>query len=691
MGYIAHKSQDGRVQSVRDHLLNVSRLAGKFASAFDAEAFGRFAGLLHDIGKYSDDFQRRIGGSNVHVDHSTAGAYEAWCRKLLSLAFVISGHHGGLLDGGYKFDDVGAGTLFARVVKAESGKLADYSTWLNERLFDDFDIEDKRLDKFDFMMFVRMVTSCLVDADFIDTEAFMRGKCRSFDNGLSMSCLCDRFRQYVSRKDGQSEIDCVRREILYNCLSKSSLPKGLFGLDVPTGGGKTLSSLGFALNHADVYGMRRVIYVVPYMSIIEQNAEVLRVVLGDDNVLEHHSGAILEGDMELFAENWDVPVVITTAVQFFESLFSNRVSRCRKLHNIADSVVVFDEIQSLPVGYLRPCVRAIESLVTYFNVSAVLCTATQPNLEQFFSKELVITDLCSGYDRSVFDRVTFDYVHDKLTEVGLAQELQAYNQVLCVLNSRAGVRKVAEHLPVDGTYCLTTLICPEHRKKILQEVKDRLDNGQTCRLISTSLIEAGVDIDFPAVFRELIGFDSIVQSAGRCNRHRLRSKDDSIVTVFEGDWPVPRQLGVNVSAARQVLLRNSCNVSDYFDELYGLKGSGSLDVDGILELCDHECFPFKTISDRFHMIGAETVTVFVPYGRGRDYIECMRAGEFSKDLFRHVGCYGVTLYRNQLQDLLQSGDIICLNDSVYILENDDLYFDNYGLSLKSDCSKLYFI
>lgn len=696
MDYIAHKADDSRQQSVHEHLLNVSVLAGEFASRFGARDVGELAGVLHDIGKYSQEFQERIRGSGIKVDHSTAGAFEACKLNQLAVAFSVMGHHGGLLDGGGKFDAVDAGTFFARVNKAKQGSLADYGSWKDEVDLPHVD-PLKFSSQLDFMFFTRMLYSCLVDADFVDTEAFMQGCMRPLCNGDSIDVLCDRFSAYVSTFKSDTGLDIVRHDILRRCLDSARMEKGLFKLSVPTGGGKTLSSLGFALNHARCHGLDRVIYVVPFTSVIEQNASVFCDVLGGDNVLEHHSNVLYQDERFVrLSENWDVPVVVTTAVQFFESLFSNRVSQCRKLHNIANSVIVFDEVQSLPLSFVRPCVHAMSQLVDNYGSSVLLCTATQPALDEVFrefSPGILARDICSGYDRSVFQRVRFQQV-GILSNDDLAKRLKAERQALCVLNSRKSVQDVHDLLDDEGSFALTTLMCPAHRREVLDAVRTRLLQGLSCRVASTSLIEAGVDIDFPVVFKELAGLDSVMQAAGRCNRNCTRPVDDSVVTVFKSESRVPDQLRAFAQVSDVVLSRHDYIVDavpDYFDELFKLKGKHALDSHGILDMMTHEFMPFKSVSREFKLIGDDTVSVYVPFGHGRELIEQLRSGTRSRELFRELGQYGVSLYRNQAVDFLKSGDIELVDDSVLVLVNESLYSDSVGLSLKPEFAKCYFV
>lgn len=397
--YLAHIAQDGTTQTVLDHLNNTAALCGRFAASFGAEEQGKLAGLAHDLGKYSPVFQRRIRGSTERADHSTAGAWECVQRGHIFEAFAVAGHHGGLPDGGGQGDTPDQPTFFGRMNRAGQGKMEPYDSWAKELTLPQAPLPENIPSQAEGMFFTRMLYSCLVDADFLDTEAFMAGGPVPRGGGEPIEILEQKLLDYISgwfpAKNSLNEQRCG---ILSRCLQQGEAQKpGLFTLTIPTGGGKTVASLAFALRHAKAHDLDRVVYVIPYTSIIEQNAQVFRDILGEDNVLEHHSGVLYDIEdhadlrtirMAKATENWDKPVVVTTAVQFFESLFANRSSKCRKLHNLARSVVIFDEAQLLPIPHLRPCVFAIAQLVKHYGVSAVLCTATQPSLGGLFREFL---------------------------------------------------------------------------------------------------------------------------------------------------------------------------------------------------------------------------------------------------------------------------------------------------------------
>ena len=711
--YLAHVAEDGREQTVLAHLEGTAALCAAFAAGFDAGEQGRLAGLAHDIGKYSDAFQRRIRGSPEQVDHATAGAFE--CMKLGQplAAFAVAGHHGGLPDGGGRGDSSDQGTFFGRMSRAAQGKLADYSAWSRELSLPSTAVLSSAVDKLAGMFFTRMLFSCLVDADYTDTGEFMEGQTFGIGETASIEELWARLQSYISGWfPPKGELNAKRCAILEQCIRQGQERKpGLYTLTVPTGGGKTVASLAFALAQAKARGMKRVVYVIPYTSIIEQTADTFRTILGPENMLEHHSGVQFDlpedgvstpetERLTRAAETWDMPVVVTTAVQFFESLFSNMPSQCHKLHNLAQSVIIFDEAQMLPVPYLRPCVWAIAQLVKDYGASAVLCTATQPALSplfQEFAPELPMEELCpiKPEEWDAFRRVTFRKV-GKLSHEELAMKLQEKGQVLCVVNTRAAAQEIFQRLTGEGNFHLSTLMYPAHRRAVLDEVRRRLREGLPCRVVSTSLIEAGVDVDFPAVYRDEAGLDSILQAAGRCNREGDRPPDDSVVTIFRGEGKISSLFATAVGSGRSVLDRyediaSREAVHAYFSMLLDLKGKAAQDTQHILSLMGSELFPFRTVSERFHLIDSPTVTVYVPRDEGAELVEHLRAGERSRALFRQLGQYGVSVYPQHLEALDRAGALKQLEDGSVILTDLTLYSNSTGLSLAADSGKGLFV
>ena len=708
--FYAHIRDDGQVQTVEEHLLGTAERCAAFASRFGEEQRGYMLGLAHDIGKCSAAFQKRLLGG-PKVDHATAGALE--CAKVGEdlMACCVAGHHGGLPDfGNPRTDYAGAPSCVGRLKKGRADGIPPYDwqgTLPNAGKLPGYS------DPFTASLWTRILYSCLVDADYLDTEAFMAEHDVNRKGYDPLPVLLERLNTHIQKWfPPKTELNRSRCEILEQCLAAAVRPRGIFTLTVPTGGGKTVASLAFALKHAVENGLDRVIYVIPYTSIIEQNAEVFRSILGGSNVVEHHSGVRLDDDGEtgrdnlfqrLAAENWDAPVIVTTAVQFFESLYANRPSQCRKLHNMANSVIVFDEAQMIPTCHLKPCVGAIANLTAHFRSSVVLCTATQPvlsDLIQSFCPELKVRELCPGVS-DYFRKLRRVRYRDggTLSDASLAEELSRQSQVLCIMNTRKAARQIYELLPPEGSFHLSTLMFPAHRKAMLETIRQRLKDGLPCRVVSTSLIEAGVDVDFPAVYREIAGLDSIAQAAGRCNREGKRPMDDSIVTFFQSQNPVPLLQRVNICAAQEALHANPDPgdpdaMQQYFTALRSLIGDET-DKSGIVEALRkglHGClFPFETTAKSFHLIDQTTKTVYIPLGEGAAACQPLLEGWADKADYREAGQYSVSVYEQHFQALLAAGDILPLTEDSAVLTNLQLYSTETGLSLSADPGKAEFI
>lgn len=709
--FLAHITEDGRKQTVLQHLESTAQRCSTSARAFCAAEQGELAGLAHDLGKYSNGFQNRLLHDGRKVDHATAGAFECFKLGQPYAAFAVAGHHSGLPDGGSQTDPPDSSSFFGRMNRAFQGKLPEYAAWQSELTLPTPPLPNAIEPQMEGMFFTRMLFSCLVDADYSDTAEFMANSPNMAYPNISMDALMQRLQNYISGWfPPKGELNTQRCSILEQCIQKGERrAPGLYTLTVPTGGGKTVASLAFALSQAKAQGLSRIIYVIPYTSIIEQTAQKFREILGEDYVLEHHSGVLYDMDQEATPESsrlaratetWDMPVIVTTAVQFFESLFSCRPSQCRKLHNIAQSVIVFDEAQMLPLPYLRPCVWSITQLVKHYRVSAVLCTATQPALTpifQEFAPEFPVTELCppEQFLWDVFRRVIFRQA-GQMTYEELATQLQEQDQVLCIVNSRKSAQEIFLRLEGEGCFHLSTLMYPAHRRAKLEEIRRRLDKGLPCRVVSTSLIETGVDVDFPAVYREEAGLDSILQAAGRCNREGKRPLERSIVTVFQGEGSTPPLFATAVGAGRDAMahyedITSPEAVHAYFTRLLDLKGAEVQDVQQILPLMQSELFPFRTVSERFHLIDSPTVTVYIPKDEGTGLVERLRSGEHSRNLYRQLGQYGVSIYEQHFNALDQAGDLERLEGGSVILSNLDLYSEHTGLSLEADDAKGLFI
>lgn len=727
MDWIAHINDGGEEQTIREHLLGTAELASEFADEFGCGGIGYLCGLMHDIGKYSEAFQRRIRDPEhtKKVDHSTAGAKELCniSQEYISLAMVVAGHHSGLLDGGnFKISGAQDGTFFGRLKK----ELSSYAGWEKEVSPEEVTLPDFCMEgtkpAFTLSFFIRMMYSCLVDADYLDTEKFMSPKYISRGKYASCSELLRRFQSYISAwvdkrffdDERQKRICQMRTRILLDCMRKGTeFERGTYTLTIPTGGGKTTASLGFALNHMEQHSMKRVIYVIPYTSIIDQTAKVFCEILGEDNVLEHHCGVIYElgedgaksdYDKALATENWDKPVIVTTAVQFFESLYACKSSKCRKIHRIANSVIIFDEAQTLPIFYLEPCIAAMAELVLHYRSTVVLCTATQPALGQVFknySKEIRINEICEDVEdaNQCFRRTRIDHV-GVLSMDFLCELLKEHEQVLCIVNQRRVAQEIYARINEEGTYCLTTLIYPAARKTKLEEIRERLEEGLPCRIIATSLIEAGVDLDFPRVFRQEAGLDSVIQAAGRCNREGRRFMEDSVVSVFQLKNNRCSFLAQNIAAFRWMQnqfddLGDVKAISEYFLFYRDLLGEENLDRENIIKAfvkgIDGCVFPFKTVSGRFRLIDNETTPIYIPEEEGEVLVKQIESGKFDRNTFRRLGQYGVQVYPDHLRALLDGGCLRLLESGDYVLSEMEAYHRDTGLQMDIEAGNGIFI
>ena len=719
MEYYAHVSDDGlRRQTVAEHLEGTAALCRKFAAAFDAGEYGELAGLTHDLGKCTKGFQDRLLRGGPRVDHSTAGAL--LCDKRNPFAAVcVAGHHSGLPDvGNRRVDRSSDSTFFGRMKRGTEQRYLEQCGESGVELPPLSRSVPPIKNDLQASFWTRMLYSCLVDADFLDTEAFMNGD-RGRGGYDEIAVLLKRLEDYIAPwQNPKTELNRLRCKILNTCMDAGSKQKGIYTLTVPTGGGKTVASLAFALRHAAAHGMERVIYVVPYTSIIEQNAEVFRKILGGGNVLEHHSGVQFdlpdgaspeETRRALAAENWDMPVVVTTAVQFFESIYASRSSKCRKLHHLANSVIIFDEAQMLPLSHLRPCAAAMASLAEQFHSTVVLCTATQPSLDDLlraYAPSCPVTELCpqTAEEYGKFRRVTFRRA-GTLTDEALAEELSGREQVLCIVNSRKAAQRIFSRLPEEGSFHLSTLMVPAQRQELLSEIRQRLKSNLPCRVVSTSLIEAGVDVDFPAVYRELAGLDSVLQAAGRCNREGRRTAEESVVTIFERTELPPLLFRTAVSAARESLAGDRDpgapeTMRCYFDNLRGLSGE-ALDKSGVIKAfqtgIEGCAMPFRTVAEKFHLIDQNTRTVYIPFGGGAALIEQLKAGECTRELYRKLGRYAVSVYEPHFQKLYAAGALLtarevpALDPDSAILSDMTLYSKTTGLSLEPETGKAEFV
>ncbi|MFB3886686.1 MAG: CRISPR-associated helicase Cas3' [Thermodesulfobacteriota bacterium] len=710
---------------LEDHLGSVAEMARKFAEEFNAGEWGYLAGLWHDLGKYQDEFQQKLIDSNdsdaaIHVNHSTSGALLVdRMHSLLGriIAYPIAGHHAGLPDWVHEIGS--GGSLSTRLQETELlDRIADRIPpgILDQPMPKPIPPGNKPMTDEHLHLWLRMIFSCLVDADFLDTECFSEPeKTKQRGSSVDLSQLKSLFDEYMANKQKEvkdSPVNHQRRAILSMCRKKGKLPPGIFSLTAPTGSGKTLSAMGFALEHASHCHKRRVIVAIPYTSIIEQTAAEYKKVFGEDNVLEHHSN--LDPDREtiknrLASENWDMPIVVTTNVQLFESLFASRTSACRKLHNLVNSIIILDEAQMLPPEYLKPILSGLLALVTHFGVTVVLCTATQPALSGRIGSPPAqfngLSDVVEIIDNPAVTADALERVGivtpsntNKSTWEQIAGELRQYEQVLCIVNSRQDCRDLHALMP-SGTIHLSGLMCAEERSGVISDIKEKLRDDIPIRVISTQLVEAGVDIDFPVVYRALAGFDSLAQAAGRCNREGKLNSSGRLgkVVLFEPPRPAPvGLLRKGQDAGREILrTRNPKNLSpdifnDYFQLFYGRVNDFDRPRfhDRLVTDARMFQFQFRTFAENFHLIDdAEQKGIIVWFKNNhvdsQELIELLRSKGPERWLMRKLQRFIVNVHE-RLHGELQRKTLIEDIQGFSVQSSPGLY--RPGLGLLADVS-----
>ncbi|HNX04591.1 MAG TPA: CRISPR-associated helicase Cas3' [Opitutales bacterium] len=752
--FYAHSGREGVLsdaghddwQLLACHLKAVAEEAARFAKPLGMETEARAAGLLHDLGKYSERFQARLRDPRVrHINHWSAGAAAASaCCKVDSAAFAIEGHHAGLpaLRGNISLQD-----SLQRMLNVDPSRRKEHtncSESVDELISlmraDGVELPQvacnplKKSRAFEDSLRTRMLFSCLVDADYLDTE-------RHFSPGLAAErrkaplaeaealdeLLCHLRTLETRGKDGRRGVNALRTALLRDCLEKAACKPGLFTLTAPTGSGKTLASLAFALRHAvennrglapdDPRRLRRIIVVIPYTSIIEQTARTYRDILaermGENYILEHHSSVWLESKkkepdeeraenrVRLAQENWDSPLVVTTSVQFFESLFGNRPSKCRKLHNIARSIILFDEVQTLPKELAPSLLSAVRLLSRDYGSTCVFMTATQPAFGSIDRAALPYgwdpveissspRDMAQALRRT---RIRLPKTGDNTTWEGLARDIAAQRQALCVVNATQDAQELfvlLRKMAGEGTFHLSTKLCPAHRRRKLDEIRVLLKAGKPCRLVSTQLIEAGVDVDFPAAWRALGPLDSIIQTAGRCNREG-HNPEPCPVTVFriEGMHSPPGAYRTATEATGSFLSRvadaddlfDPGTYARYFEELYKLSGPESAEADKAFAAC--RAFDFPEAAEKCRLIGDETRPVIVKWGRGAELAKKLAEEKhLTPEERREAQRYSVNFFTGKFNEALNNGWVSRPAEDwdFYVWESD--YDENLGVRHK---------
>jgi CRISPR-associated endonuclease/helicase Cas3 len=692
LAYAHSANGDGIPHDLVELLKSVAEQAARFAEKFAAADMAYWAGLWHDLGKFHPDFQAYLANPMARrgPDHSSAGAVLAE-KSFSPLAFLVAGHHGGLpaltelklrVREKVKAPAINQALDLARQAINSIEPTSPLETQLPAFLQG---TSQKKPGQEGFKrrleLFLRMVFSTLVDADFLDTERHFEPELeQQRGRGASLDELWERFETaqgvFSGRKQGQ--LCEIRHEIYQACLRAAQNPPGMFSLTVPTGGGKTRSGMAFALRHALIHGLDRVIIAIPYTSIIEQSVDVYCSIFGAESVLEHHSAVSPHDDpsdplsyqevwARLASQNWDAPVVVTTTVQLFESLFANRPSTCRKLHNIARSVVILDEVQTLPPDLLTPVLDVLQDLVDHYHVSVLLCTATQPALQGgpylggLRDVREIIVDPAQYFAALKRVRYELPAPDERWGWERVAIEMQSAGQCLAVVNTKQDALRLLDALDDPGAFHLSTLLCGAHRRDVLQEIRRRLEAGEVCRLVSTQVVEAGVDLDFPLVLRALGPLDRIVQAAGRCNREGRLAAGRVVIFVPEEGAVPPGAYKTGIDTALSFLSQPGADLHDpllyqtYFERLYQ-----AIDLDKKRIQDCREALDYPEVAQRFRLIEDDTVPIVVRPDKYRHEVDALlsllrRAEETPRWLLRRLQPYIVGARTRRIPEYHREG------------------------------------
>lgn len=694
------------IQSNDEHQRGVAELAARFADTFGMGEWGRVLGLLHDIGKEKTAFQQHIKKESgycpeIKVEGDASHAYVGGivASRLFPMATpilsnIIMGHHRGL------YDDGDWKELLKHGIPAEVS-IPDVNAQLS--------VPSRPLAQEDFHHLVRMLYSCLVDADYLDTEAFMDPEQAELRGSkATMGELCSKLENHLEqlgKGSPDTEVNLIRRFVQQCCKEKSDGPVDFYSLTVPTGGGKTLSSLLWALRHAVKNGLQRIIIAIPYTSIIVQTAATLKAIFGEENVLEHHSNVEYDAggsneitrQLQLATENWDYPIIVTTNVRFFESLFSNRPSQCRKLHNIAKSVVILDEVQTLPLEFLQPIINSFKSFKKLFDTSFLFTTASQPildgtirgtnSLNQFEAlphiHEIIPAD-AQLHDK--LRRVELDINNELQTYDGIARQIAQHNRVLCIVNTRKDAKEIFERLPQEGlTLHLSRMMYPAHVRETIETIKAALqdDKQQIIRVVATQLIEAGVDIDFPVVYRQEAGLDSILQAAGRCNREGKLGICTTHVFSLRGEHQLPPGYISQANNARLNMVGTfdwfaPGTMRDYFAQLFARTESFDKKQIGFLLNKPTE-MQFQEAAEQFHLIEDETTSIFIKCDHSNAFIDDLRHKGPSYPVMKKLSQYAVSVRPKDFKVLHDTGVLEEPFEGIWILSQESQYDDKVGL------------
>lgn len=727
MEYYAHTREDGKRQTVKEHLEGVSKLAEGFSVVF-LKPLAKKASYDHDLGKYALKYQWRLDDDNIKFSHAACGAleYKKFADKNDYFAplmeYCIAGHHTGLMDGGTSADNSDSPTLSGTLKRGnEYTGDSDYSAYTTEIEFATLTQEEitppynelcsakdptELIERYAF--FTKFVFSCLTDADFLDTETFCdenieRGMSGDFEKAL------DKLNRELSDMPSDNPLRQARSRIQQQAFDNSVNKSHISILDMPTGSGKTLCSLKLALES----GKKRIIYVIPYTSIIEQTANKFEEMFGDVlPVLQHHSNYSYDGNTEeekktaeklkKTCENWDAPLIITTSVQFFQSLYHYKGSALRKLHNLRDSVIIFDEIHLIPTNLLRPCLKAVGYITKYLNSEALFLSATMPDYSKLFDKFLPDVN----YNKLVTDRTDFKHFKKceyedkgKTTLETIAENASQCKNALIVVNTKKTAAELYS-LVQGEKYHLSANMTPAHRSRVIEVVRKKLENGEHITVVSTSLVEAGVDLDFNTVFRQLSGLDSILQAGGRCNREGRDDKGYVYVFDIDETYRKGSDLAMRINKTKGLLKKYSditsydC-IKEYYDGIFDFnqsrisensiakynEQSNSFDRQGLMLPYS---IPFRSYAMQFEYISADTISIVIDDPNDQtchELVETLRKGDMS--VRRALQKYSVSVYMNVFKDLYSQGVLNDHGTGIFILENQSYYNNETGLNTQA--------
>lgn len=728
--YKAHiNDTTGDIQTVKQHSENTADLCREFAIPV-LKDFMYIMGLLHDIGKYQMSFQQKIDGKNIRVEHSACGALAA--QELypdaigLMMEYCIAGHHSGIPDGGVSNDTPDLSTLSGRLGR----KFEDFSIYKDELLIPPLKKEEIMtfllrdcvrnqellVDKFAFL--TRYAFSCLVDADSLDTAGFCNGEKINPLTADFPACLAkvdEKLNSFVCTTPLQKTRALLQRQ----AFEKVDKEAEFYLMNMPTGSGKTLASIKFALERVVRTGKKRIIYIIPYNSIIDQTMQVFEDLFGEDaEILRHQSTfSYKEEDFtedfrkaaKSAAENWDVhSIIVATAVQFFESIYANKRGKLRKLHNMADSILIFDEAHLMPQNYLQPCLRAISYITRYLNSEAVFLTATMPDfpqlLRQYVWKDSRIVDLIDDTSMfSAFQKCNYQYSGEQSIEE-ILQKSRIYPSSLMIVNKKQTAKKLFRECG-GKKYHLSTYMTPVDRKRVIAEIREELKKlekdfpdykdvpeDRRITIISTSLIEAGIDLDVYTVFRELSGLDSILQAGGRCNREGKREKADVYVFEFSDENRTPQDIRGNITKGLFEKYENiSCpqSIQEYYNRLFFMKQE-EIQKHTISNNCHHIAnIPFATYAEEFEVIDSRTIPLVVPQdNRSREIVAALKHTGGGVHAGRALQRYACAVNQKELDDLIGQHAVSDFGTGIWCLTNPDYYDRETGISFEA---KDYFL